>query len=379
MKTEQKRGGWQRTRVTNLIADKDTGIYYARARINGKLKWRSLKTQIESVAKQRLPDTLTELRAASQANAASTQITGTERTTVAHFIAIYREKTANDASLAGATKLRREIALKALEKTWPDLPARDARRVTTSDCERWAADALRIGTGFVAPNAKTTRKGMAASSYNKTVDTLRAVFEIARKHGVAYANPAAAIEKAQMGQKQLDLPSEAQFRAIVKSISEAGARQSADCADMARLLAYSGARLAEAVSLRWSHVDLAVNRLRIPGTKTTGSFREIPLFPALAALLKEIQARRGPEAPTASILAVNECKGALRTACKAVGVKKLTHHELRHLFATRCIESGIDIPTVSRWLGHSDGGALAMRVAHAQSVSPAQTIHTGRG
>ena len=35
---------------------------------------------------------------------------------------------------------------------------------------------------------------------------------------------------------------------------------------------------------------------------------------------------------------------------------------LRHLFATRCIESGVDIPTVSRWLGHKDGGALAMKV-----------------
>ena len=48
-------------------------------------------------------------------------------------------------------------------------------------------------------------------------------------------------------------------------------------------------------------------------------------------------------------------------ACKLVGVARITHHDLRHLFATRCIESGVDIPTVSRWLGHSDGGALAMR------------------
>ena len=41
---------------------------------------------------------------------------------------------------------------------------------------------------------------------------------------------------------------------------------------------------------------------------------------------------------------------------------KFTHHDFRHFFATTCIESGVDIPTVSRWLGHSDGGALAMRV-----------------
>jgi integrase len=38
-----------------------------------------------------------------------------------------------------------------------------------------------------------------------------------------------------------------------------------------------------------------------------------------------------------------------------------THHDLRHLFATRCIENGVDIATVSRWLGHQDGGALCLK------------------
>ena len=53
---------------------------------------------------------------------------------------------------------------------------------------------------------------------------------------------------------------------------------------------------------------------------------------------------------------------ALAGASKRLKIPKLTHHSLRHFFATICIESGVDIPTVSRWLGHSDGGALAMRV-----------------
>lgn len=48
-------------------------------------------------------------------------------------------------------------------------------------------------------------------------------------------------------------------------------------------------------------------------------------------------------------------------AAKLIGMFRITHHDLRHLFATRCIESGVDIPTVSRWLGHKDGGALAMK------------------
>ncbi|HZL14026.1 MAG TPA: tyrosine-type recombinase/integrase [Verrucomicrobiae bacterium] len=45
-------------------------------------------------------------------------------------------------------------------------------------------------------------------------------------------------------------------------------------------------------------------------------------------------------------------------ACRKLSVPHISHHDLRHLFATTCIESGVDIPTVSRWLGHQDGGAL---------------------
>jgi len=62
------------------------------------------------------------------------------------------------------------------------------------------------------------------------------------------------------------------------------------------------------------------------------------------------------------VMLVHECQGAIDTACKKLSIVRITHHDLRHLFATRCIESGVDIPTVSRWLGHKDGGALAMKV-----------------
>jgi len=358
--------GWETTNVTNLLRSGESGVYYARVKSNGKQKWRSLKTKVASVAKLRLADFEKEVRAQGLVETGQAGQTGADETTVARFVAIFRARTLGDSALAVATKGRREIAIKALVKTWPDLPMRDARKVTPTDAQAWAAKALREGTGFVAPNAKTVRRGMSASAFNKCHESLRAIFEIAREHGAAYVNPADSISRAKMKQKRLELPTMAQFHAIVKSISDAGARQSKDCADMVRLLAFSGLRLNEAVSLRWRHVDTASGRLTVPGTKTETSYRHIPLFPALAALLVEIRARRTmtgvEESVEAQVLGVNECKGALRSACKAVGVKAATHHDLRHLFATTCIESGVDIPTVSRWLGHSDGGALAMRV-----------------
>ena len=74
------------------------------------------------------------------------------------------------------------------------------------------------------------------------------------------------------------------------------------------------------------------------------------------------------------MLAVNEAQKSIDSAARRVGISRLTHHDLRHLFATTLIEHGIDIPTVARLLGHKDGGALAMRTyghlrdEHAQKV-----------
>jgi integrase len=283
------------------------------------------------------------------------------RTALAHFVGLYLDQTVQDPLLKPATKHRREIAVKALLKTWPNLERLDARKVTRADCQRWGASALARGTGFIAPRAKTRRSGMSASAFNKCVDALRAILDLACEEGVVPENPAKGLRKAPMKRKRLELPSVAQFHAIVKSVAGAGARQSRDCADMVRLLAYSGARLKEGTGLRWRDVDVEHNRMTIAGTKSESSDRIIPIFRPLAGLLAEIRRRRGKEAPDAPILLIRECKGALRSACRAVGVKRLTHHDLRHLFATCCIESGVDIPTVSRWLGHADGGNLAMR------------------
>lgn len=201
---------------------------------------------------------------------------------------------------------------------------------------------------------------MAATSHNKCVDELRSIFEIAREQGATFDNPAKELAKASVKRKRLDLPSSAQFQAIVKHIETAGSRWAQDCSVLVRLLAYSGLRLREATALRWQHYDETKNQLTVPGTKTESSYRVVPVIKELGVLLSEIRKLRGQEPATASIVRVGGCLEALKHACKKAGTFPLTHHDLRHLFATRCIESGVDIPTVSRWLGHSDGGALAM-------------------
>jgi len=99
----------------------------------------------------------------------------------------------------------------------------------------------------------------------------------------------------------------------------------------------------------------------VTGTKNW-EIRRVPMIPDMRRLLERITSERGEkEFSTDPLMRVQECQGAINTACKKLGIARFTHHDLRHLFATRCIESGVDIPNVSRWLGHKDGGALAMK------------------
>jgi hypothetical protein len=87
----------------------------------------------------------------------------------------------------------------------------------------------------------------------------------------------------------------------------------------------------------------------------------VPLIPDARGLFERMRSERSDESFNAKVFRVRESQKALDRACKKVGTDRITHDDLRHLFATRCIESGVDVPTVSRWLGHKDGGALAMK------------------
>ena len=111
-------------------------------------------------------------------------------------------------------------------------------------------------------------------------------------------------------------------------------------------------------------MDLQKQVIRVESAKrakTSGASltRLVQIIPPMLELLTRLK-QSNPSAES-KVCAVSECEKSLTRACKKLEIHRITHHDLRHLFATRCIESGVDIPTVSRWLGHSDGGALAMK------------------
>ena len=169
-------------------------------------------------------------------------------------------------------------------------------------------------------------------------------------------------------QKPISVPTREQFKRLVQAIRESDGRLDSQQkgkpgADLVELLAYSGCRIAEATALTWADVDFEKNTLTVTGgergTKNHEQ-RTIPMTGAFSALLSRLRNERNPK-PGDRIALTMDAKKCLQTACRRLGYPRFTHHDFRHFFATTCIESGVDIPTVSRWLGHKDGGALAMR------------------
>jgi integrase len=353
---------WARTGHRNLIRHK-SGRYYARAFAGGKEVWQSLKTSHYSVARARLAEFLKEHRErASNGNSGvSAKMTFSEAT------AIHLRNLDGNLRIKPSTRDYWRRRLLALIKSWPSLNETEVRKITHVACKEWAS---------------TYGKKASPTNYNNTIALLRHVLAIAIEAGVVYSNPAAVLKRAAIRRREIALPSIDKFNALLAEMRNGHSRYSPHCADFAAGLAFTGCRVGEAREIAWRDVDFDAGEIIVRGDPETATknweLRRVPLIPDARALLERMRTERKGEPLDAKVFRVRECQKALDRACKKVGTDRITHHDLRHLFATCCIESGVDIPTVSRWLGHKDGGALAMKtyghLRREHSIAQAQRV-----
>jgi integrase len=116
-------------------------------------------------------------------------------------------------------------------------------------------------------------------------------------------------------------------------------------------LGHSGLRISGAKNVRWPDVKEDRIEYRTKG----GRLCSVPIINGMREVLERL---RKLDDGSGYVLPRGTIKKGLKIACARAGLRPLNHHDFRHMFVTRCIESGVDIPTVARWIGHKDGGSL---------------------
>jgi integrase len=320
-----------------------SGVYYAFLKRGRKQFHRSLKTTDKALAKRRLAELRADVGSLVSHDAAA----------VTFEVLADRWQASVRHTVKESTAARRQRCVKALSPFFAGLTLRN---VTTAHCEAWV-----------------TKRGykIAPQTFAHELDTMKAVFDYAKEQGLILRNPAQAIKRKRILPAKIEVPTLDQFRQLVAAIRRSDGRadsqaKAKDGADLVELLAYSGCRLNEACNLRWRdmHFDRTPPCFTVTGgERMTKNYetRTVPMTDALLGLLSRLYAEQKPK-PGEAVVKIGSAKKCLGTACRRLGFPRFTHHDFRHFFATTCIEAGVDIPTISKWLGHKDGGALAMKV-----------------
>ncbi|WP_055477193.1 tyrosine-type recombinase/integrase [Gordonia sp. HS-NH1] len=275
-----------------------------------------------------------------------------------------------------------------------------------SDINRWIADLLTERPKAPAKSLTTVRK---------YVNVVRKMLDVAVDDRLIRTNPARGATVPATDRRTVvadedaadDYLTPADLDVLLTHVADEHTRR------LVRFQSLTGLRIGEVCELRRRDVDnsdprgavLNVRRSAVEtkgglviGATKSGRSRRVPLSPEAAAVLREAlaveqarlpklrAARKGRQSDVDDINALlgsllddvlifrtsrgkqfrgSNVNRALKSACEAAGIDKVTTHKMRHAWASHAIASGVDATRVARLLGHADSTLVNRVYAHA--------------
>lgn len=226
--------------------------------------------------------------------------------------------------------------------------------------------------------------GGSYSTFVKNQNIIHGALEKAVELGMIVRNPCKGVTFPEDDTEKMRVLSKEEQERFIKALDGEYYRP------MLLMYLYSGLRLGEGIPLTWEDIDLEKRTIRVNKKaivrhdyashtaklevqdfcKTKSSKRRVVITSGLVGVLREYKAERMEQAEKAgrewneSDLAFPNTRGNmiysrnLQTSLEKIfaraGIEGATMHTLRHTYATRCFEAGVDIKAVSEQLGHAN-------------------------
>ncbi len=213
---------------------------------------------------------------------------------------------------------------------------------------------------------------VSKSTVNRSLNTLKSLFNKAVQWGKLSDSPAKSIKKFKENSQRLRFLEKEEINRLLQNCT-------GHIRPIVIIALNTGMRKGEILSLKWEQVDIQHKVLHLFDTKN-GERRDIPLNQNVLSTLVTI-----PRHPTSKYIFCDKTGKPYRnvrksffTAVQKADIINLHFHDLRHTFASQLVMAGVDLNTVRELLGHKSL-EMTLRYSHLSPNHKMQAVETLAG
>ena len=227
-----------------------------------------------------------------------------------------------------------------------------------------------------------TGKGLSSNTVNAIISVMQNSLKTAFTIGLTDVYSADKIKRPNLTEKAIECFSLSEQKSIETAILNGKKPKLIGVI----LCLYTGLRIGELLALEWGDIDFVKGVISVSKSchyghnkngeyervidtpKTSHSARIIPIPKQLIPLLKNHRKACASEyiiSDNGKAVAVRSYQRSFELLQKKLNIPRRGFHALRHTFATRAIECGMDVKTLSEILGHKSPTITLNRYAHS--------------